>query len=29
MAAALPLVDHFASAHNLTSLKELASRLTL
>jgi uncharacterized protein with von Willebrand factor type A (vWA) domain len=29
MAAALPLVDHFASAHNLTSLKELASKLSL
>ena len=29
MAAALPLVDHFASAHNLASLKELASKLTL
>jgi hypothetical protein len=29
MAAALPLVDHFASAHNLASLKELASKLAL
>jgi uncharacterized protein with von Willebrand factor type A (vWA) domain len=29
MAAALPLVDHFASAHNLKSLRELATRLTL
>jgi uncharacterized protein with von Willebrand factor type A (vWA) domain len=29
MAAALPLVDHFASAHNLASLRELANKLTL
>lgn len=29
MAAALPLVDHFAAAHNLSSLRELASHLTL
>jgi uncharacterized protein with von Willebrand factor type A (vWA) domain len=29
MAAALPLVDHFASAHNLASLRTLASRLSL
>ncbi|OLB97340.1 MAG: hypothetical protein AUH30_10440 [Candidatus Rokubacteria bacterium 13_1_40CM_68_15] len=29
MAAALPLVDDFAAAHNLASLRELASRLTL
>jgi uncharacterized protein with von Willebrand factor type A (vWA) domain len=29
MAAALPLVDHFAAAHNLASLRELASHLTL
>jgi len=27
MAAALPLVDHFAAAHNLSSLRELASHL--
>jgi len=27
MAAALPLVDHFAAAHNLQSLRELASHL--
>jgi uncharacterized protein len=29
MAAALPLVDHFAAAHNLAALRDLASRLTL
>ncbi len=29
MAAALPLVDHFAAAHNLASLRELAGKLTL
>lgn len=29
MAAALPLVDHFAAAHNLTALRELASHLSL
>lgn len=29
MAAALPLVDHFAAAHNLASLRELAGRLSL
>ena len=29
MAAALPLVDHFAAAHNLASLRDLATRLTL
>ncbi|PYO00687.1 MAG: hypothetical protein DMD91_10065 [Candidatus Rokuibacteriota bacterium] len=29
MAAALPLVDDFAAAHNLASLRDLASRLTL
>jgi hypothetical protein len=29
MAAALPLVDHFASAHNLEALRALASKLTL
>jgi hypothetical protein len=29
MAAALPLVDHFAAAHNLAALRELASRLTI
>jgi len=29
MAAALPLVDHFAAAHNLSSLRELASHLRL
>jgi len=29
MAAALPLVDHFASAHNLASLRELANKLTV
>ena len=29
MAAALPLVDHFAAAHNLSSLRELAAHLTL
>jgi uncharacterized protein len=29
MAAALPLVDVFAAAHNLQSLRELASKLTL
>ena len=27
MAAALPLVDHFAAAHNLSSLRELAAHL--
>ena len=27
MAAALPLVDHFAAAHNLAALRELADRL--
>jgi uncharacterized protein len=29
MAAALPLVDHFAAAHNLAALRDLASRLSL
>jgi uncharacterized protein with von Willebrand factor type A (vWA) domain len=29
MAAALPLVDHFAAAHNLASLRELATHLTV
>lgn len=29
MVAALPLVDHFAAAHNLASLRALASNLTL
>jgi uncharacterized protein with von Willebrand factor type A (vWA) domain len=29
MAAALPLVDHFAPAHNLASLRDLAQRLSL
>lgn len=29
MAAALPLVDHFAAAHNLSSLRELATQLKL
>jgi uncharacterized protein with von Willebrand factor type A (vWA) domain len=29
MAAALPLVDHFAAAHSLASLRELASHLNL
>ncbi|HEV8458921.1 MAG TPA: VWA domain-containing protein [Methylomirabilota bacterium] len=29
MAAALPLVDHFAAAHNLASLRELACHLNL
>jgi uncharacterized protein with von Willebrand factor type A (vWA) domain len=29
MVAALPLIDHFAAAHNLASLRELASKLTL
>ena len=29
MAAALPLVDHFAAAHNLASLRELAGHLKL
>ena len=29
MAAALPLVDHFAAAHNLASLRELASHLSV
>ena len=29
MAAALPLIDHFAAAHNLSSLRELATHLTL
>jgi uncharacterized protein with von Willebrand factor type A (vWA) domain len=29
MAAALPLVDHFAAAHNLAALRELADRLHL
>ncbi len=29
MAAALPLVDHFAAAHNLASLRELATHLRL
>jgi uncharacterized protein len=29
MAVALPLVDHFAAAHNLASLRDLASHLTL
>ena len=29
MAAALPLVDHFAAAHNLAALRDLAGRLSL
>jgi uncharacterized protein with von Willebrand factor type A (vWA) domain len=29
MAAALPLVDHFAAAHNLASLRDLAGHLKL
>jgi uncharacterized protein with von Willebrand factor type A (vWA) domain len=29
MAAALPLIDHFAAAHNLASLRELTGRLSL
>lgn len=29
MAAALPLVDHFAAAHNLAALRELAGHLSL
>ncbi len=29
MAAALPLIDHFAAAHNLASLRDLAGHLTL
>src|SRR5437773_2420397 len=29
MAAALPLVDHFAAAHNLSSLRELAGHLNV
>jgi hypothetical protein len=29
MAAALPLVDHFAAAHNLASLRDLAGHLSL
>jgi uncharacterized protein with von Willebrand factor type A (vWA) domain len=29
MAAALPLVDHFAPAHNLASLRDLAQRLSI
>jgi len=29
MAAALPLVDHFAAAHNLASLRDLAGHLRL
>src|SRR5260370_6183747 len=29
MAAALPLVDHFAAAHNLASLRELAGHLNV
>src|SRR6266545_1567981 len=29
MAAALPLIDHFAAAHNLASLRELAGHLSL
>jgi uncharacterized protein with von Willebrand factor type A (vWA) domain len=29
MAAALPLVDVFAAAHNLQALRELASKLTV
>jgi uncharacterized protein with von Willebrand factor type A (vWA) domain len=29
MAAALPLVDHFAAAHNLASLRDLANHLTV
>src|SRR5712691_9509816 len=29
MAAALPLIDHFAAAHNLASLRELAGHLTI
>jgi uncharacterized protein with von Willebrand factor type A (vWA) domain len=27
MAAALPLVDHFAAAHNLAALRQLADHL--
>lgn len=29
MAAALPLIDHFASAHNLAALRDLAGKLTI
>jgi uncharacterized protein with von Willebrand factor type A (vWA) domain len=29
MAAALPLVDDFAAAHNLAALRELAAKLTI
>jgi len=29
MAAALPLVDDFAAAHNLAALRELAGKLTI
>ncbi len=29
MAAALPLLDHFAAAHNLAALRDLAGKLTL
>lgn len=29
MVAALPLVDHFAAAHNLSALRDLAGKLTL
>jgi uncharacterized protein with von Willebrand factor type A (vWA) domain len=29
MAAALPLVDHFAAAHNLAALRDLAGRLSI
>ena len=29
MAAALPLIDHFAAAHNLAALRELAGKLSL
>lgn len=29
MAAALPLIDHFAAAHNLAALRDLAKHLTL
>jgi len=29
MAAALPLLDHFAAAHNLAALRELAHHLRL
>jgi len=29
VAAALPLLDHFAAAHNLAALRDLAGKLTL